>query len=481
MTRLPAHAQIHPPKKSQRLSAWLVNIAGTALLTLFLVFSLLSLALSWHESRYQGKNYPNVTIAEIPFGGRTVQETRAYWRRESLPYSGFSLEFQAEDRIATLSGQELGLGYDYDLAATQAYLIGRSGNIFTKISQRFLSGTIDVKPIFRYETGVFDQMLETLAYSIDIPAQEALFNFADGRVREFKPSLPGKKLDIELAKAEFSALLSNLPGYLNRQGSVSLKLPVVPITPQVTTGEVNDLGIQELIGRGHSVFSGSIPGRIHNVALAASRIHGLLIPPGETFSFNKALGDVSLSTGYRQAYIIQNGRTILGDGGGICQVSTTVFRAALNTGLPIMERHAHAYRVHYYEDGGFKAGLDATVFDPSVDLKILNDTGHHLLIQTKTDTRRLTLDVEFYGTGDGRIATLSNHRLWSVVAPPEPLYQDDPTLPAGQIKQIDWAAWGAKANFDYKVTRNGATLIEASFFSNYRPWQAVYLRGVGPN
>ncbi|OGG14392.1 hypothetical protein A2773_00645 [Candidatus Gottesmanbacteria bacterium RIFCSPHIGHO2_01_FULL_39_10] len=236
------------------------------------------------------------------------------------------------------------------------------------------------------------------------------------------------------------------------------------------------MGIRELIGVGRSKFAHSIPGRIHNVALAASRINGRLIPPGATFSFNEALGDVSASTGFQPAYIIKDGKTVLGDGGGVCQVSTTLFRAALNAGLPIVERWAHAYRVGYYEQDS-KPGFDATVYAPGVDLKIKNDTGNNILIQAITDKVNASLTFEFYGTSDGRTVDISAPKIYSESPPPPDLYQDDPTLSNGEVKQTDFAAWGAKAEFNYKVIKNDETVFEKRFFSNYRPWQAVFLRG----
>ena len=121
-----------------------------------------------------------------------------------------------------------------------------------------------------------------------------------------------------------------------------------------------------------------------------------------------------------------------------------MFRAALATGLPIQERQAHAYRVHYYEEAGYKAGIDATVFSPSVDLKIKNDTPAYILIQTKTDLKNVSLTVELYGTSDGRNAKITNHVVGAEIAPPPPLYQDDPTLKVGVVKQVDWAAWGSQ-------------------------------------
>jgi vancomycin resistance protein YoaR len=166
----------------------------------------------------------------------------------------------------------------------------------------------------------------------------------------------------------------------------------------------------------------------------------------------------------------------LGDGGGVCQVSTTLFRAALNAGLPILERQAHAYRVSYYEQESF-AGLDATVYSPKPDLKIQNDTPAHILIQARVFPQEFKLVFQLYGTADGRRATITNPRLWDQVAPPPPLYIDDPTLPKGEVRQVESPVWGAKAAFDWKVVRDGQILQERTFYSVYQPWQAVYLRG----
>ncbi|MCJ7792631.1 MAG: VanW family protein, partial [Candidatus Marinimicrobia bacterium] len=165
-----------------------------------------------------------------------------------------------------------------------------------------------------------------------------------------------------------------------------------------------------------------------------------------------------------------------GDGGGVCQVSTTFFRAALAAGLPIIERAPHAYRVYYYEQNS-QVVVDATVWEPSPDLKIKNDTPAHILVQTFVNTGQYRLTFEFYGTADGRVATISKSRIWDQTPPPPDLYQDDPTLPAGTTKQIDWSAWGAKVAFDWKVERAEEILQERTFYSSYRPWQAIFLRG----
>lgn len=444
------------------------SVAVLVLLVLFLYDR-------WFEGVYEGRTYPNVFMNGLPFGGKTVQEIESYWQSQSVPFQEKTYEFVFEDHAATISGTELGVGFDAQLAATQAYLVGRSRFFLSNLMTKYFFGPVNLPAQFHWDDEALSGILESFAYTVDIPVSDALFDFKNGRVTTFRPSRDGRKLDIRNSRQRFVSALANVP--LHRDPSVKILADVQIIKPETTTDETNMFGVKELIGRGYSQFAGSIPGRIHNVALAASRLHGVLVKPGETFSFNKALGDVSAATGYQTAYIIKDGRTVLGDGGGVCQVSTTLFRALLNAGLPIIERHAHAYRVHYYEDGGFKAGLDATVFAPTVDLKFTNDTPASILIQTKTDTKNLTLTFELYGTSDGRKAEILNHKVWGVSAPPPPLYQDDPTLSVGVTRQVDFAAWGAKASFDYRVTRGEEVLQDTKFYSNFRPWQAVYLRG----
>lgn len=231
-----------------------------------------------------------------------------------------------------------------------------------------------------------------------------------------------------------------------------------------------------MIASGSSLFEGSIPSRVYNIGLAASRLNGVLIPPGSVFSFDQSVGDISALSGYQQAYVIQNGHTVLGDGGGVCQVSTTMFRAALNAGLPIVERHAHAYRVHYYEED-MPVGFDAAIYSPTVDLKFQNDTQHYILIQSVFDAANEHLTFNLYGTSDGRTVSMTQPVILSQTPAPPPLYQDDPNLPAGTIQQTDFTANGAVVYFTRTVTKNGKTILFDKFQSAYQPWQAVYERG----
>lgn len=311
-------------------------------------------------------------------------------------------------------------------------------------------------------------LIDEIAEKVETKPKDAVFEFVEGRVKEFTPEVVGVLIDKpKLALQIESAIKDNLD---------NVEIAVINEEPRIKAGDINNFGIKELIAVGKSSFDHSIPGRVFNVNLAASRINGVIIAPGEEFSFNKSVGEISRQTGYQTAYVISQGKTVLGDGGGVCQVSTTVFRAALDFGFPITERRAHAYRVGYYEQDS-SPGIDATIFSPTTDFKFKNDTGHHILMQTKVDTKNLTMRVEIYGTHDGRKATTTKPVITSQSPAPATVFVDDPTLPKGTKKQIDWAAAGAKVNFDYKVERGGELLYERKFVSNYQPWRAVYLVG----
>ncbi len=350
-----------------------------------------------------------------------------------------------------------------DLKRTRQHLLDTESLQITDIT---IGDKIYSDRQFLLDQQKLDEYLTKISVDINQEVQEPVFKYENNRVLEFIAPQEGRQLDIEVAAALINQALRS-----NTQVK-EVALPVSVVLPKDQL--VNDLGIKENLGQGFSRFAGSIANRIYNVGLAASRINGVLIPPGETFSFNQSVGDISAASGYKQAYVIKSGKTELDDGGGVCQVSTTLFRAVLNAGLPIVSRTAHAYRVGYYEQG-FPPGIDATIFQPSVDFKFKNDTGKHILIQTETVGTTLTINL--YGTPDGRLAVLSTPVISSSTPPPPEIRQDDPTLPKGTVKQVEHAAWGAKVSFKRTVTRGGVELINETFYSNYKAWANAYLVG----
>ena len=318
----------------------------------------------------------------------------------------------------------------------------------------------------------FDKLISEIKNQVETTARDARFQFSEGKVTLFEPSVDGKKIEIDKLQESLNSQLDS------DQKETTIEIPLTVSPAKIKTSEVNNFGIEKMIGRGWSNYSGSAEGRIHNVLLAASKINGTLIPPDGVFSFNQTVGEVSSKTGYSQAYIISQGQTILGDGGGVCQVSTTVFRGAFYSGLPILERTAHAYRVGYYEQGT-PVGLDATVYSPTVDLKFKNNTGSYILIQGYADTANHLLYMDFYGRDDGRQVIVSKPTITNQTSPPQARYEQDDSLPSGTIKQVDFSAWGANVTVTRKVVRGVEVLENNIFRSNYRPWQAVFKYGPG--
>ncbi len=253
-----------------------------------------------------------------------------------------------------------------------------------------------IQKISLLETNHFliKQFVKDLARQLNRAPQDARLEIKNYKVSVFELSRHGIQL-------EENKSISTLEKYLkSSQHPLSLKLPFKKIPPEIATDSINNLGITQLIGKGESNFAGSPTNRIHNIKIATSRFNGVLIKPHEEFSFIKILGAVDKEHGYLPELVIKQHKTVPEFGGGICQVSTTTFRAAINAGLEITARTNHAYPVSYYNP----QGTDATVYIPNPDLRFINNTPGYILIQTKIEGTELTFN--FYGTNDQRIVKI---------------------------------------------------------------------------
>ncbi|NWG07849.1 MAG: VanW family protein [Chloroflexi bacterium] len=315
-------------------------------------------------------------------------------------------------------------------------------------------------------------LLVPLKSQVDRLPSDAKFIFNDDtrQLDLMENSKVGRTLDVDASiQAINDALL---------RGEHTVALVVNEVQPRVAgTATGQELGITELVWAETSYFYGSGAERKQNIQAAATRFHGVLVAPGETFSMGQTMGDVSLENGFAEALIIYGGRTIKGVGGGVCQVSTTLFRAVFNAGYPIVERHSHAYRVSYYEQTASGAvdpklaGLDATVYFPLVDFKFTNDSPYWILMETYMGSDSLTW--KFYSTKDGRSVTWETTGTKNVVSAPDPLFEVNQDLDKNQIKQVDWAANGADVTVTRTVWRNGAVYFSDTFTTHYQPWQAI--------
>ena len=330
----------------------------------------------------------------------------------------------------------------------------------------------------QYQVGI-DQnalfaFLEPLAPELRRGSENARFIFNDET----------RELDL-LAEAVIGRTL-DIPGSIQAidRGLVSGKheIPLVFELEQPAVGSdatAAELGITEEVSVVSSYFAGSSPARIQNIVTASAPFHGLLIAPGETLSMAEVLGDISLDNGYAEALIIYGNRTIKGVGGGVCQVSTTLFRTAFFGGFGIVERNPHAYRVSYYEQGRGSPGpgFDATVYVPLVDFKFTNDTDYWMLSETYIYGTQLLW--KFYSTGDGRQVQISSPQISGKIDAPKPLYKENPDLEEGKIEQVDFEADGMDVVVTRTVALGGNTLHRDTIKTHYLPWRAIYEYGPG--
>lgn len=291
-----------------------------------------------------------------------------------------------------------------------------------------------------------------------------------------EPHISGRFLDID---ATIAALQANFNG--SNRSIPFVVQEVIPTVNSNATGE--QLGVVELTSEATTYFYGSPPERMHNIAQAAANFYGIVVAPGEEFSFNEYLGEISEEQGYTQGLIIIDGRTIEGIGGGVCQVSTTLFQTAFWAGLDIGDRYNHGYRVHYYEDGPIDGpggvGMDATIFSPIVDLTFTNNTENHLLIENYYREGDQSLTFKFYSTDIGR-TVIREVTVENQTDPAPDIWEYDPELPEGEIEQVDWAVGGADVTVHRTVLNQWGELRDEDYFiSNYIPWSNIYKYGPG--
>lgn len=312
------------------------------------------------------------------------------------------------------------------------------------------------------------KFLNVVRKGVDQKPIDAKFKIENGKVVEFQGSHNGRIIDYEKTTSLItSALLDEEKNTPN-----TIEVASIVLEPRVTTANVNNIGITEIIGIGRSNFKGSPPNRIHNIKTGAAAVNGTLIATNEEFSLLKILGKVNEENGYLPELVIKGNKTTREFGGGLCQIGTTVFRGTLASGLPVLERQNHSYRVPYYEP----AGTDATIYDPAPDYKFKNDTGNYILVQTKLEG--FNLAFEFWGTKDGRRSKQTTSTVYNIVKPEEPLLTPTEDLAVGEKKCTERAHDGADAKFTYTVTYANNKKMVKEFRSHYKPWREVCLIGV---
>ena len=312
-------------------------------------------------------------------------------------------------------------------------------------------------------TASLDADLKAFARKVGSAPQDARFEeFASGWALVQRD---GVTVDLDKSRSALLAALKN-------PASKAVTLAYTTTAPTRTLDYFTSRGITTFLANGTTNYYGSSRARITNIHTGASRFKDRLFEGG-TFSFNTALGNISEATGFVPGLVISGDRTATGVGGGICQVSSTVFRALYGAGLPLVERRNHSYQVHYYDP----QGLDATIYQPSQDLKFANDSGGALWFQTDWDDAHARLSVIVFGKARDYTVSIGRPVTLSVTRSPANKLIPDPSLRVGQRRQVDWAAPGATIRVVRSFTRAGKVYKTDTLNSRYVPWPNIFMVG----
>ncbi|HSR89473.1 MAG TPA: VanW family protein [Candidatus Udaeobacter sp.] len=333
----------------------------------------------------------------------------------------------------------------------------------------------DGNPVLALNREKVAAYLDGLRPFIDMPTQDAKFVMENNRVKEFQASQTGLRLDADKTFADLDTVFRQRnfnPAEVSKTVTVSVDI----VKPNVAMADANNLGIMDVMGVGYSTFKDSHTNRIKNIANAVKRLNGILIQPGEEFSANKYAGPYIAEEGFLPEMVIKGDEIKPEVGGGMCQIGTTLFRMAMNSGMPITERRNHSLVVGYYADPiNGNPGTDATLYEPSVDFKFKNDTGGYLLLQTNIDYAKQQLTFTLWGKSDGRSGSYTHPVVnkWipagdqkDIVVPP------NNELKAGETK-CQGAFRGAVTSFTYTRFTSSSQKIEQVFDSYYRPLSKI--------
>ncbi|PJE77033.1 hypothetical protein COV05_01275 [Candidatus Uhrbacteria bacterium CG10_big_fil_rev_8_21_14_0_10_48_16] len=316
--------------------------------------------------------------------------------------------------------------------------------------------------------------IASIADEVNQSAQNARLTIEDGRVTDFVESLEGRMLNEEQLREDLISLISSI----QEAPIPSIELVVEVSEPTITTGDVNDLGIDEILGTGTSSYRGSPANRRANIQNGVDLLNGRLIAPGETFSLIQALSPFTYDNGYLPELVIKGDKIEAELGGGLCQIGTTTFRAVMNSALEVTERRNHSLVVSYYNDpANGNPGTDATIYEPAPNFKFTNDTDHYVLFQAENLTETQELRFTMWGTSDGRHASYSPPIVSRWIPVGETQYIETTDLEPG-VEQCQGSHTGADASFTYTVVRPDGEIEETLFESHYRPLPRICLIGV---
>jgi len=403
---------------------------------------------------YAGRIYPGVAVTGIAVGGLSREDaTRALApavdRRLRSP-----LIVRLADREATFSHAEAGLRGLPEEAVQEAYALGRTGTLWERVRSRAVLARRGAHLPLSFATDgtKLHDLLTGFASELDAAPRDAQVTVQGGAVVLVTPSRPGQTLDVEATAARMvAAMQAHMP-------QVEAVVTIVPA--QFTTAEAGELRTRLAT---YSTRMAANPNRTHNITLASGFVRGVLLPPDGVFSYNEAVGPRTLERGFKEAPVLVDDELVPGDGGGICQVSSTLFNVALLADFKILSRTNHSRPVAY-----LPAGRDATVVYAALDLQFRNTTGRHVLLWVDITGSRLSISA--FGTpAEEKEVSIEVADRKEIPPPQGTVTKRDPALSAGTVVTREAQA-GLRVR-TYRVVKVGGVVARREYIgtSYYRP------------
>lgn len=391
--------------------------------------------------------HPGVEVESTRLGGMTVSEAKALLQEVYGEQKG-ELTLTAGEESITRPIAFFGQSYDVERLAQNAYALGRDkgfGENFKEILIALLGGK-DLDVPIKTDRHQLLEGIQSLADFYYRPAENASLSY-DGETVHISEDVPGRYLDMEELKAS-----------LLHRNADETEIPLPLYTTDAPIQKAAFAKVNALIGSFTTNYASSESGRKHNVALGAEKISGHLLEPGESASFNEWVGEISKATGFRDAGVILNGEFDRGVGGGICQVSTTLYNALVRADVSIVERHNHSRPVHYV-----KKGIDAAVIRGYKDLKFQNDLAAPIYIQGLTDGSDITFQI--FGDGTGRDTTTQLEPVRLGVTEPKTIRIATSSLPEGEV-EVESSGNSGYSYATYRVVKRGEEVISRELMNH---------------
>ncbi len=411
--------------------------------------------------------YGGVTVDGVPLDGLTQKEAEAAIINKIKEIKAHPiLKIKFENQSWPIMDKDIDWQVNPTILSQKAYEIGRTGNIFEQLQERFFvyNNGKNIEITGNYNEGKLKKIIAEIASKLYRLPENASVAIVAGK-QELKPEINGVKVDQKAA-------LELMQKTIQTKISGSMHLPVLLSPAKVTSKDLAD--ITDVLASYSTYFNQYMVNRSHNVGLAAQYLNSALLKPGEVFSFNKGIGPRSVEMGYRDAPVYIGEEVVPGIGGGICQVSSTLYNAALFANLEIVERSNHIRPVPYVP-----LGQDATISEDILDLKFKNNTSHNIYIHSWIKNNEITVEILGKKTPDMPQIKIVADNIQVISS--KTIIKQDKTMPEGEKKVEKEGEQGIRVT-TYRLKYLNDKLIESErlYYDDYPVIDTVIKVGTKP-